>query len=139
MIELVSAIKDQGLQNVVSQYKLNAIAHRKYPHLVLLKYSQRESPMGEKIVQQARGIILNASQDWQIICYPYAKFFNYGEAHAAEINWDSAKVYEKLDGSLMTLYWYDNQWQVASSGSPDGSGKVTDSTRRRNLNTCAAD
>ena len=37
------------------------------------------------------------------------------------IDWGTARVYEKLDGSLMTLYRYGGAWQVASSGLPDGS------------------
>lgn len=124
MIELVEAIKQCGLEAVLLKYKLTAIRHKKYSKLVLLKYSQLESPMGEKIVQQARGIILDSDRDWQVVSFPYTKFFNYGEGRAAEIDWNSAKVYEKLDGSLMTLYWYDSQWQVASSGTPDASGNV---------------
>ncbi len=34
------------------------------------------------------------------------------------------KVYEKLDGSLMVLYFYDRAWHVQSSGTPDASGEV---------------
>jgi hypothetical protein len=33
-------------------------------------------------------------------------------------------VQEKLDGSLMTVYWYDGQWNVATSGNPDAAGEV---------------
>ena len=31
---------------------------------------------------------------------------------------------KKLDGSLMTLYRYRDEWHIASSGMPDGSGKA---------------
>lgn len=123
-MELVDAIKNQGLANVLSKYKLKAVHHKTHPNLVLLMYSQIESPMGEKVVQQARGIILDSTDDWNIISYPYDKFFNYGEGHAAQINWETATVYEKLDGSAMSIYWYNNEWHVASSGSPDASGRV---------------
>jgi len=54
--------------------------------------------------------------------YPYRKFFNYGEGHAAPIDWATAQVNEKLDGSLMTVYHYCGQCHVASSGLPDASG-----------------
>lgn len=30
------------------------------------------------------------------------------------------KIYEKQDGSLAFLYYYDQQWHVASSTIPDG-------------------
>lgn len=95
-----------------------------YPELFLFKYDQIESPMGSPLVQECRGLILNSQKDWEIVAYPFNKFFNYGEGHAAEIDWSTARVQEKVDGSLMILYWYNDQWNVASSGNPDAAGEV---------------
>ena len=124
MMELQNYLRQYGLDSLCSSYHIKSTRHQKYPHLICLKYSQIESPMGEKIVQQCRGIILDSAQDWQIVSYPYNKFFNYGEHHASTIDWSSAKVYEKLDGSLMVLYFYDGEWRVQSSGTPDAGGEV---------------
>lgn len=126
MLEVVNYIKSNGLDELVKNYSIQAKRHTKYSNLVLLKYSQVESPFDSKIVQQCRGIILDEANDWKVVCYPYNKFFNYNEGLAAKIDWENARVYEKLDGSLMTLYYYDGHWEVASSGSPDGSGNVYD-------------
>lgn len=123
-MELQDYLRQYGLESLCYTYHIKVSRHHKYPHLISLKYSQIESPLGEKIVQQCRGIILDSDRDWQIISYPYNKFFNYGEIQAVPIDWNSAKVYEKLDGSLMTLYFYDGEWQVQSSGTPDASGEV---------------
>ncbi|WP_445240384.1 RNA ligase [Microcoleus vaginatus] len=97
-MELQEYLRQHGLETLSETYHIKVTRHRQYPDLVCLKYSQIESPLGEKIVQQCRGIILDSSQDWQIVSYPYDKFFNYGEIHAAAIDWRNAKVYEKLDG-----------------------------------------
>ncbi len=123
-MELQDYLRQYGLDSLCETYKIKSSRHQKYPHLVCLKYSQLESPLGEKIVQQCRGIILDSSDDWKIISYPYDKFFNYGEPNAIPINWSAARVYEKLDGSLMVLYFYDRAWHVQSSGTPDASGEV---------------
>lgn len=123
-MELQDYLRQYGLEKLCNTYQIKSTPHRQYPHLICLKYSQIESPMGEKIVQQCRGIILDSSQDWQIVSYPYDKFFNYGEIHATPIDWSTAKVYEKLDGSLMVLYFYDGDWRVQSSGTPDAAGEV---------------
>jgi hypothetical protein len=123
-MELQQYLRDRGLERLCEEYQIKANRHQEYPHLVCLKYSQLNSPLGETIVQQCRGIILDENADWQIVSYPYAKFFNYGESHAATIDWNSATVYDKLDGSLMTLYYYDRQWRVSSSGTPDATGQV---------------
>lgn len=124
MIELIDYIQRHGLQNLCDTYHIKAKRHAVHTNLVLLKYDQIESPMGERIVQQARGIIVDEANDWRIICWPYDKFFNHGDGHAAEIDWWTARVYEKLDGSLMSMYFYADEWHVASSGTPDAGGDV---------------
>ena len=63
----------------------------------LIKYNQIRSDFSNKAVCQARGIILRKT-DNKIVCWPFEKFFNYGEKYASSINWDSAKVQEKIDG-----------------------------------------
>jgi hypothetical protein len=39
------------------------------------------------------------------------------------------RVYEKLDGSLMTLYWFEGQWRVASNKLPAAGGQVARAER----------
>ncbi|MBP0019988.1 MAG: T4 RnlA family RNA ligase [Cyanobacteria bacterium SBLK] len=123
-MELIDYLRDRGLKNLCSQYHIKANRHHQYPNLVCLKYSQIDSPMEEIIVQQARGIILDEDENWKIVSYSYDKFFNYGEPNALEIDWQNATVYDKLDGSLMVLYFYDGEWRVQSSGTPDATGQV---------------
>lgn len=121
---LIDFIKERGLHALEDDLSIVIRRHNKYNNLVLMKYNQLDSPMGDPVVQTCRGIILDEDNDWSVVSFPYKKFFNHDEGHAANIDWNSAKIYEKLDGSLMTLYYYDNQWVVASSGSPDASGPV---------------
>ncbi len=71
----------------------------------------------EAIPKECRGIVLNVDDDYEIVARPFDKFFNYGESYAAEIDWDSAVVQEKLDGTLIILYHYAGEWNVATKGS----------------------
>lgn len=103
---------------------INIKRHPKYLHLVQFKYNQIESPMGDPVVQECRGLILDERDNWAVVARPFDKFFNYGEGHAAAIDWNTAKVQEKLDGSLIILYNYDEQWHFATSGTPDAGGEV---------------
>lgn len=112
------------LEELERRYAIKHRIHTRYPELVLLKYEQTESPMGERIVQECRGIILDRSRDWVVTARGFDKFFNAGEGHAASIDWPSARVQEKLDGSLCLMYFYADSWHVATSGSPDASGQV---------------
>src|SRR6185312_8924249 len=110
------------LERLNEAYGIDFNQHKTYPNLYSLKYNMIESPMGERIVQECRGIVLDAADNWNVVARPFDKFFNVGEGHAAKIDWNTAKVQEKLDGSLMIMYHYGDDWQVASSGTPDASG-----------------
>lgn len=67
------------------------------------------------IVQEARGIIINLDT-LDVVCFPFRKFGNYGESYVDEIDWDSARVQEKVDGSLIKVFYYNGYWHVASNG-----------------------
>jgi len=118
------------LADLAKHYAIKATYSKVNPSLVLLKYNQIDSPMGSPIVQECRGLILDEANDWAIVSHPFHKFFNYGEGHAAKIDWPSAVYLEKLDGSLMQLYFYNGNWFVASSGQPDASGQVHDNANK---------
>jgi len=123
MIELVDYIRNNGLYSLEKDFFISVKQSKTYNNLYLLKYSQIDSPMKEIIVQQARGIILDADNGWKLVNYTFSKFFNYGEIYADSIDSKTAKIYDKLDGSLLQLYYYKG-WRVASSGNPDADGPV---------------
>lgn len=117
-------LRTKGVDALTQELGIIANRHKKYNNLVLFKYGQIESPHSHPIVVECRGLILNETDNWSVVCRPYDRFFNYEESCAAKIDWATSRVYDKLDGSLMKLYWYDNAWQVSSSGSPDATGDV---------------
>jgi hypothetical protein len=98
--------------------------HSKYNNLVLFKYDMIDSPQAHHIVLEARGIILDENNDWAIVSHLFNRFFNYGEGVAAEIDWTTARVQTKADGSLIGIYPYNDEWLIQSSGTPDASGGV---------------
>lgn len=91
---------------------------------VLFKYNQIDTPMAEPIAQECRGLILNSKDNWNVVACPFFKFFNYGEGHAANLDWSSVSWFEKLDGSMISLYYFNNQWHVSTSGTPDAKTQV---------------
>jgi hypothetical protein len=101
--------------------------HQKYPNLVGLSYDQILSPLKHPVADECRGIILDESDNWNIVARPFSRFYNHGQFED-NIDWKSAKVQEKVDGSLALVYHYDNQWHMATRGSPDASGPVGSSS-----------
>jgi hypothetical protein len=70
----------------------------------------------DPIIQEARGIIIDIRQN-TVACWPFRKFGKYDEYYADEIDWSSAIAQNKLDGSIVKL-WYDqvnNEWVWSSN------------------------
>ena len=84
-------------------------------NLILFKYNQIDSDFNEPIVNESRGIILEKNT-WKVVAYAFNKFFNFGEAYADKIDWDSAIVEQKEDGSLIKVFYYNNEWNIATNG-----------------------
>jgi len=90
---------------------------------VLLKYNQITSDMSTDYARAARGVILDEENQYCIVCRPFEKFFNWGESRAADIDWDSAFIQEKIDGSILKM-WVSNkleQWVISTNGVIMGS------------------
>jgi len=117
-----------ALNTLNEKYGININRHSEYPNLVQFKYDQINSPTVHDIVRECRGLILDSSNDWKIIAFPFKRFFSCGEHHADKIDWKNARFWEKIDGSLMFVYWYDGKFHVASSGLPDARGEVSDNS-----------
>lgn len=100
---------------------------------ILLKYNQLESDFSILLVQECRGCIIKKDEiqlDWteppkyHFVCRPFDKFFNYGEEYAANIDWTTALVTEKVDGSLIKVWWdrddfNKGHWHVSTNGMID--------------------
>ena len=70
----------------------------------------------DPVVQEARGIILD-TDTLEVVCWPFRKFGNHNESYADPIDWSTAKVQEKVDGSIVKL-WYDRRkpgWQFSTN------------------------
>ena len=131
-LEVQKFLRLNLIDKITEQYGIKVRQSKIYPNLYCFKYSQIDSPMSEPIVRECRGIILDKENNWAVVSRPYDKFFNYGEGHAANIDWSTSKVYKKEDGSLMTLYYYNNEWLVQSSGDPDAGGEILNNTKTFN-------
>lgn len=115
----IREIRALGLDAFCEKY---AIGATRAGGLVSLKYNQIDSPMHEECVADCRGLVVREDDPTQVVAMAYRKFWNLGEKYAAPIDWSSARVMEKLDGSLITLYWHEGRWCVASSGHPTAGG-----------------
>ena len=86
-------------------------------NFVLLKYDQIRSDFSEPIVRECRGLIVDKNT-YKPVALSFYKFFNVQEPNADTIDWNSAVVQEKVDGSKI-LVWFDGYeyaWRISTSG-----------------------
>ena len=86
---------------------------------VLFKYSQIDSDFNEEICREARGLILDARDDFKVVRYAFKKFFNLDEGYADPIDWDTAVATEKIDGSIMSVWYARGEWHLSTNGKID--------------------
>lgn len=93
---------------IKKELKINVKENENY---TLLMY-ETKADFTNPIVQECRGIILNKEN--RIVCCPFYKFGNFYEKYVPDIDWSSARVEEKLDGSIVK-FWFDNIWHISSN------------------------
>jgi len=123
-LTVISHIKTHGLDETVSKFHL---IMKDYGHKFLLKYNMFESDFSLPEVQDCRGLILNKETLFPM-SLSFRKFFNQGDPLASKINWETATVLEKLDGTMIQLYWDHviQKWCVGTTGTAEGEGYVND-------------
>lgn len=86
---------------------------------VIFNYDQLRSDFNRTIVREARGIIFRKDNWSHPVCWAFNKFGNYGEGWVEDIDWDTAFVTEKVDGSLVKV-WYDaDDWHISTNSTID--------------------
>lgn len=124
MLAIQKYIKENGLAKAILEFNLKT---RVYDTKVLLKYDQLCGPslMAKPEVQECRGLVLE-KDTWKVMSLAFTKFFNSEEGNAHKIDWDTAHVLEKLDGSCIQVYfdWTKNVWFAGTTGTAEGEGEV---------------
>lgn len=121
MLEIEKFIKENPVQwrERLEQPPYNITINEDNDYL-LLKYNMLESDFTQPLVKECRGLIID-KYTWKPVALSFKKFWNIQEPLHDEIDWRTACVQEKIDGSKI-LIWYNvhkNKWQVSTSGMLD--------------------
>lgn len=84
---------------------------------VCLSYDMIESDMALPECQEARGIIFDLVT-LDPVCVPFFKFWNYGDSKCANLDWSTARVEQKIDGSIIKI-WFSyrlDKWMISTNG-----------------------
>lgn len=107
-IELLNNHIENGL---ISKKEHSTAPLNIYKYTKQTQYSQK----WDEMTKMCRGLILD--DDYNIVARPFGKFFNLEEHDLSELPNEPYKIYDKLDGSLGILYWFDDTPYIATCGS----------------------
>ena len=96
----------------LEKYHKDGLLHKQtHPtlDLTIWNYSPRVQyeKLWDDITMQCRGLVTNSKGN--IVARPFKKFFNYEEHKPEEIPNEDYVVYEKMDGSLGILFYYEEE------------------------------
>jgi len=112
----------EKLMEHVERKEVTMREHPKFPYLVIFNYADIVAFKGlwTNETRLSRGLIVNIETN-EVIARPFAKFFNYGQQGAPEIDLDTPihHVGDKFDGSLGIVFRnpYTDELEVATRGS----------------------
>lgn len=106
--------------NILEQYYNNGLLHKQtHPvyDLTIWNYTPKVSydKLWDEVTLKCRGLVTDSQGNIVALCFP--KFFNWEELNPNDIPNEPFEMYEKMDGSLGIVFYYNNEWILASRGS----------------------
>lgn len=98
---------------------------------ISLSYDQIEARESDPLSQQCRGLILREGT-FDVVAAPMFRFFNLEQTGvSASVNWAEAAFEEKMDGTLIIVYYDDvaNRWFCATRSRPEADVPVDNGTK----------
>lgn len=107
-------ITKEILEKYVAEGWLISQTHPTLP-LTIYNYSQatQYEAKWDEVTLSCRGLVFD--NEGNQVSYPFKKFFNIEENMHTPSN--DFEIYEKVDGSLITVFNYNGEWVVSSRGS----------------------
>jgi RNA ligase len=105
------------LEKLNKYYEDGLLYKQVHPTLPLTIWNYTEKVQFEnlwdEVTLMCRGLVTDDKGD--IVATPFKKFFNIEEGKYTPT--ENFEVYEKMDGSLGIVFWYEGQWILATRGS----------------------
>jgi RNA ligase len=107
-----------GMNEILNKYHEDNLVYKQvHPTLPLTIWNYTETVQYEglfdDVTLQTRGLVTDDKGN--VVARPFKKFFNMEEGkHTPTPDFD---VYEKMDGSLGILFYYEGEWVLATRGS----------------------
>jgi T4 RnlA family RNA ligase len=110
--------------------------------LIQLNYNQITASESNKMACECRALILGIDRqitdseivgETVVVCRSFDRFFNLGQNNTVLNFSQPLTIFEKIDGSLINLYFYKNEWRTSSRSVWDGSNQINNIISFNNL------
>ena len=108
----IQYILQHGLESLTTEL---GITVKERDNLLILDYDQITSPKTHPVVMECRGLILE-KDTYKVVFRCMERFFNYTEAGTDKLDYSNAEYYDKVDGSLIKIFYYNSKWYIATRG-----------------------
>lgn len=97
-----------------------SLSIKKEDDFVMFNYNLINSDMTIPLVRECRGLILDKG-NWKVVCRGMDKFSNAHESDSDldKIDWQTARIQEKVDGTLIFVWNYEGEWHVSTRSTID--------------------
>lgn len=109
-MKVIEYLKEYGPKKLEKEL---GIEIKYYNDRISLNYSIIDSPKYLHIVKECRGLILSLP-NYRILCRSFNRFYNYLEDPSKNFDIKKAICTQKIDGTLINVYFDGNEWQVAT-------------------------
>lgn len=127
-------LRTHSFEELLVDHGIRTHASNARPGVWSLNYDQFAARHENDLARDCRGLVLRTCATAKnvvvgptvILARPMRRFFNFGTPFAAEVDLAQARVFEKLDGTLIILH-YDpstEKWCVATRAVPDGDASL---------------
>ena len=117
MLHVQKYLREYGLNSLIKEFGIKA---KIYDDRVVLNYKITGGNKFHPIIKECRGLILSlvSHPKYEVLSRTFDRFFNLNEGDDKDtFNWDNCIVFNKLDGSLMSVYADSyGKWNVSTRG-----------------------
>jgi len=128
LIDKLKEYQAAGLDPLVKIEEDFAIKTRVVGAYALFDYDQINSPRKHPIADECRGVVVHMPT-LEVVRRMFDRFYNFGEFPELEkeFDWSTAVVDEKVDGSIIGVWFNDESWtwEVGTRGNAFGDNTVT--------------
>ena len=133
MLNTVKYILQNGLDSLSNEF---GIKIKNYPDegIAILNYSMIDSPKYHPIVRECRSLIIENKYPYNIVSRSFDRFYNYSECpDTNKFNFKDAVILDKIDGSLINVYYFNGKWHISTKGTAFGEAETVTGIKYRDL------